>query len=204
MNNYSILRFAGLDLARIRDHSALVIVEVTKEGDNNDDYTNKIITVIDAIEYPHITLDKLAELVKSKYEERKWITLLIDATGFGGLVAYDILKKHMNCMPVIFTNNIKNQMIYNLITLVSNKKIRIPKKYKKLIEQILEQRIITDSSSIKYKHPSNKSDDLFWALCLACFGCKDMLDQPYMKIMHKKFYHQENLYGKYDAIYLRW
>jgi phage FluMu gp28-like protein len=204
MSDNHLLRFAGLDLARIRDHSALVVIEITEDKDNINDSNNKIITVIDAIEYPHMTLDKLAEMIKSKYEKYKWVTLLIDATGFGGAIAYDILRKYMDCKALVFTNNIKNQMVSNLITLVANKKIRIPKEHKRLIEQMLEQRIISDSSSIKYRHPSNKNDDLFWALCLACFACKDMLNQSYMKIASKKFYQQENIYGKYDAIYFRW
>jgi phage FluMu gp28-like protein len=188
-------RFAGLDLARIKDHSALVVVEVSDD---------KIITVTDAIEYPHIPLDRLAEMVKAKYDERKWVVLLIDATGFGGAVAYDILKEHMNCKALTFTNRLKNEMVSNLIMLVTSRRLRIPKEYKRLVEQMLEQRMIAESSSIRYTHPSSKNDDLFWALCMACLACKDILSDIHIRVANKKFYQEENPYGKYHAIRFRW
>ncbi|MEM3092356.1 MAG: hypothetical protein QW776_00430 [Candidatus Nitrosocaldus sp.] len=199
----NVKRFAGLDLARIKDYSALVVIEVNNSIDSSNDDQGKTMTVVDAIEYPHIPLEDVAERIKGKYEEHRWSLLYIDATGFGGAVAYDILAaKNIPCRYIIFTNGMKNEMINNLITLIAGKRLKIPREYDRLIEQLLQQRRIVTSSSVKYEHPVGKHDDLFWALCLACIACKDAMDNEFI-ITSKKFSIKENLYGNYDAIHFR-
>lgn len=196
-SNAHAKRFAGLDLARIKDHSALVVIEV------NSNEQDKIISVVDAIEYPHIPLEDITEGIRGKYDEHRWSLLYIDATGFGGALAYDVLlAKNIPCRCITFTNKVKNDMISNLIVLMAEKRLRIPRAYDRLIEQLLEQRRIVTSSSIKYEHPAGKHDDLFWALCLACFAYRDASDNEFITAS-KKFNMKENLYGNYDAIYFR-
>lgn len=197
------MKFAGLDVARINDYSALVVITVNNSIASNSDSQGKTITVVDAIEYPHIPLEDLAEKIKGKYEEHKWHLLYLDATGFGGAIAYDIFTaKNIPCRYITFTNRMKNEMISNLIALIAGKRLRIPHEYDRLIEQLLQQRIIVTNSSVKYEHPVGKHDDLFWALCLACIAYKDAMNNEFI-ITSKKFSIKENLYGNYDAIYFK-
>lgn len=207
-------RFAGLDLARSRDHSALVVIESeynsiigssseSSISNGSAQPQHRSISVVDAVEYPHLPLEDIAERIRSKYDEHGWSMLYIDATGFGGVLAYDILAaRNVSCRCITFTNRLKNEMINNLIALIAEKRLRIPRVYDRLVEQLLQQRRVVTGSSIRYEHPAGRHDDLFWALCLACLAYRDMMDGGFIAAS-RKFSTRENLYGNYHAIYFR-
>lgn len=62
----------------------------------------------------------------------------------------------------------------------SRKDVKDAQEYDKLIEQLLQQRMIVTNSSTKYEHRLGKHDDLFWTLCLACIAYKDAMSNEFI------------------------
>lgn len=67
ITNSNDMKFAGLDVTRVKDYSAFIVIAVNNSMARSNDCQGETITVVDAIEYPPMPLEDLAERIKSKY-----------------------------------------------------------------------------------------------------------------------------------------
>lgn len=152
--------FGGLDLAKRVDLSAFVLLEY-KNGKLNQ----KGQKTWDGINYKTVVTDILK--IQRKYRMTK---LCVDRSGVGDAVI-EMFTKEIPFEEVITSLPTKLEIINMLHNLFQNNKITI--RDKELYDQVLEQeQHISEAGNILYRHPTNKHDDLFWALGYACYASR--------------------------------
>jgi hypothetical protein len=179
-----MLRTAGFDIARSNDYAALVVGAITE---------NRTYVVEFAYQWPRvkdpnspyygilINGSKISNMqgMVQYYQLYKWTKMGVDATGFGDSMPEALRAKGIPNEAIKITSQWKNDAIQLLKILVHEKRIKIPKEYSDLKTQMLEQMVIQGAPGTtgvaKYAHPSNKHDDLLWALCLALMVARDKL-----------------------------
>lgn len=159
----TITYFGGYDPAKRIDQAAFILLA----------YEDGVLSqagqkVWDRINYAEQGEDILK--IQRKYRMTK---LCFDRTGVGDAVL-ELFSKEIPMEEVITSLPKKIEMINFLHSLFQNKKLVI--KDKVLYEQLMEQeQHITEAGNIQYKHPASKHDDVFWALCYACFAAKGII-----------------------------
>jgi len=114
------------------------------------------------------------ESLHKKYHLRK---MFLDQTGMGN-VFIDMLKaKNLSVEGITLSNPKKVEIIETVIRLMQESRITLPKKgAKELKRQLQEQeRDLTQSGMIRFTHPSNMHDDLFWAFCIGVYGIQRIM-----------------------------
>lgn len=166
--------FAGQDLAKRRDYSALVVLEAT----NNEKLRLVFLKEWDHVDYKTVIAD-----TKRYYRHFYWTKLGVDRSGIGDSVIEEYATE--NAEGIVFTQKAKEEMIEHIILLRQQGKLILPQKgAEKLIQQLEEQeRIISDAGSVKFRHPSSSHDDLLWALALACHVAKQEMEKPLPMVM---------------------
>lgn len=165
----------GQDIGRRRAYTALVIL-VIKEG---------VIYVKDVIQWPHVNFDAFESETISLYKKDNLSLLVIDASGMGEKVLEDYQKAGIRVEGIKFTDQIKSDMLNNLLTLITGKKLKIHPKFTELLRQMkLQQMKPGTSHTPKYTEPSGDFDDQLWALCLACWGAKEYMARPELVIIN--------------------
>jgi hypothetical protein len=164
---------AGLDVAFSNDFMALVIIEEGNDGKirlRNLDTWRKIDW--------HLWKEAMREK-QSKFNI-DWI--YVDQTNNQSVVM-ELQYLGMRVEGVSFTNSAKNDMIRNATKLMVTGELIMPeieriyspkqqKMVRELYLQLEEQEYQHDTVHPKLTHPSNRHDDLLWALCLALYGIK--------------------------------
>lgn len=111
-------------------------------------------------------LDSMEANVKAKGLNKFYV----DATGVGNRLIEELHKRDIGYLTegITFTNAVKEKMAMFLYSNMLQGKIKIPRDYKKLIDQMYSiKRTRTEDGRNRYKHEDGKHDDHFWAFCLA-------------------------------------
>jgi hypothetical protein len=164
------MKLAGLDLARDRDYAAIVVGEIV-EGES-------FLKVLGAKAFPHLPYHELQSEVARIYSERELLKIVIDATNEKAF-AESLSRIGLNIEETHFTAPLKNDMVSYLLILRGQRRLAIPTSgpfIDELRQQMREQERILTTSTIRYQHPEGRHDDLFWALCMMCYGAKPWLE----------------------------
>lgn len=160
--------YAGLDIGKERDYSALAIGSVDRQR----------INIIDVIQFRLGRYPR--QEVRDCYKQYRWARLGVDYTTEKSF-SDELKMEGMRIEEMVFTNNSKNDMIHFLWNLVKEKRITVPARFTELKSQMLEQLRVVTSSHIRYEHPSGRHDDQFWALAICCYTARQLLitDAPH-------------------------
>jgi hypothetical protein len=161
--------FAGQDLAKRRDYSALAVLQCID---------NEILKLVFLREWDHVDYKTVIADTKRYFHSFYWTKLGVDRSGIGDSVIEEYTFE--NAEGIVFTQKAKEEMIEHIILLRQQGKLILPQRgAEKLIQQLEEQeRIISDAGSVKFRHPSSSHDDLLWALALACHVAKQEMEKP--------------------------
>ncbi len=153
------LRFGGIDLAKRIDHSAMIILKwedgiLKQEG-------HKI--------WPHVNYSVVADDVKTINRARPCEMIGFDRSGVGDAASELFDKSEIPLTPIVTTMNTKIDIIH-IVRGLFNKRILQVDRESELPRQISEQEEqVTEAGNLKYSHPPDSHDDLFWALGYACY-----------------------------------
>ena len=166
--------FAGQDLAKRRDFSALAVLQAI----DNDKLRLVYLKEWEHVDYKTVILD-----TKRYYRHFYWTKIGVDRSGIGDSVIEEYAAE--NAEGIVFTQRSKEEMIEHIVLLRQQGKLILPLYgAEKLIQQIEEQeRIISESGGVKFRHPSSSHDDLLWALALACHVAKQEMEKPLPFVM---------------------
>jgi len=150
--------FAGLDIARVADFSALVIL-----GRNEKKWYPVLIKI-----FPHITWPTMLIEIERLYREFHVVEIAADKTSLGqGFIDF-VVAKNMRCANIGFTMASKSQMINHAVKLFQSQELFIPKSgCDEIIKQFGEQMQTDTGVGMRYSHPEGSHDDAFWAFHLA-------------------------------------
>jgi phage FluMu gp28-like protein len=166
--------YAGQDLAKRRDYSALAVLERT-----NDDK----LKLVYLKEWPHVDYKVVIADTKRIYKRFQWYKLGVDRSGIGDSIIEEYYNEYAE--GIVFNAKTKEEMIEYIILLRQQGRLILPKHgAEELIHQLGEQeRILSDAGTVKFRHPSGRHDDLLWALALACYVAKEEMEKPAPFIM---------------------
>jgi len=170
--------FAGQDLAKRRDYSALVVLQAIN---------NEKLRLVYLKEWEHVDYKTVIADTKIYFQHFYWTKLGVDRSGIGDSIIEEYAAE--NAEGIVFTQKSKEEMIEHILLLRQKGKLILPLKgAEKLINQIEEQeRIISEAGTIKFRHPSGSHDDLLWALALACHVAKEEMKKPIPMIMTRSY-----------------
>lgn len=183
---------AGLDVGFSGDFMALVIVE-----ESGDKIRLVHLATWRGFEWHQWKLD-----MKLKQEKFDIYKIFVDKTS-NQTVEYELNDIGMRAEGVLFTHSKKEDMIRNMTSLISSRKLVMPKlsrvisiKQKEILSELLaqirEQEYTHTTSNPKLGHPVGRHDDLLWALCLALYG---MVHQTPVEPMIMSFDHDDIPYN---------
>lgn len=153
------LRFGGLDLAKRIDHSAMIMLK----------WDGGILKQEGHLIWPHVNYSKVAEDVKQINRKKPCEMIGFDRSGVGDAASELFDKSEIPLNPIVTTMNTKIDIIH-IIRGLFDKRILQVDKMSELPRQISEQEEqVTDAGNLKYSHPPDSHDDLFWALGYACY-----------------------------------
>ena len=155
--------FGGYDPAKRADQAAFVLLR----------YEDGVLEQAGQKTWDQIDYKEQAEDLLKIQQKYRMTKVCFDRTGVGDAVS-ELFSREIPMEEVITSLPKKIEMINFLHGLFQNKKLII--KDKVLYDQMMEQeQHITDAGNIQYRHPVSKHNDVFWALCYACFAAKGMI-----------------------------
>ena len=168
--------YAGLDLGKLQDHSALAIIQreadtlklvYTREFPLNTSYTEVIATAARANHQFHLQ------------------QLLVDQTGIGEPILEALNEQSIPAEGATLTQDTKTEILTNLKLTMEQQRIAIP--YDKAIcQQINDQQYAyTGNGKLTFTHPQNTHDDQLWALALAAQAARTA-PQPKFWVIAKR------------------
>jgi len=175
--------FAGLDLGRVQDYSALVVIEQTKESK----YVLRHLKIFEhgtsyasVIGYVKTLQDRWGGFSKIR----------VDSTS-QDYVVEDMTKSEIeNCEGVRFSAPRKQEMASLLKQRMTNNQFWYPyftwqKPYpgEWVTELNVERFELRKDGSIALNHPSGTHDDAFWACALALFSTVELTPEPFIQVI---------------------
>lgn len=156
----------GLDLGRVVDPSALVVLDPSR--------CQIIHSEIRPLKEKHDVGAKYAAALASRYGS----ALVIDSTGgaTGGKVSRqdvhvkEYRKAYPNLHEVYITQAVKINLIHSLSLMIEQHKIIIPEENEQLIQQLKSYEYKYKSGNFVFSGPDGHEDDLVMALALALHG----------------------------------
>lgn len=160
-----IQRFAGLDLAKRVDHSALAILRMKYSKELGHNYLYQEAHQM----WPHINYKIVAADCWKIFNKYPWEMLGFDRSGVGDAAQELFDVQALNMQEIITTMERKKDIIKIIKGLFEMKKLVVDSE-SEIKQQILEQEtIISNAGNELYQHPPRRHDDLFWALGYACY-----------------------------------
>jgi len=166
--NSSAYYYCGFDIGRRNDLSVITVIE--KLGDKFFLRLQKI--------FENTLFNTQKEYLINLINRFNIIKTAIDETGIGMQLAEDItgLFGYNKIMPVYFTNRIKEELAYNMLTCFQDKTIIIPNNYNLKEDLHSVQKTIKNNSTIYFEVNDiniKGHADRFWSLALALFAAKN-------------------------------
>ena len=160
--------YAGLDLGKLRDYSALAVVE--KSG---RELTLRFLKVFE-LNTPYLGRGSVSEAVLRAHEELGLVRLAMDRSGVGEAV-YEVLVEELGpsvLLGVKFTSERKSELLSGLKALMEAGRLELP--YDRLLIRQLGciRQEMTPSGKLKLAHEPGGHDDAVIALALACWAAR--------------------------------
>jgi len=155
--------YAGLDLGKLQDHSALAIVQ--READT--------LKLVYTHEFPlETTYTKVINTVTRANQKFHLQKTLVDQTGIGEPVLEELQAQDITAEGAKLTQQTKTEILTHLKLTMEQHNIAIPYD-KRLCQQINDQQYAyTRNGKLTFNHPPNTHDDQLWALALAAYATK--------------------------------
>ncbi len=157
--------YAGLDLGKHNDHSALVIIK-TENNQQNLIHTKQF-----PLNTPYASVIGYVKTLNDRWQTINKI--LVDQSGVGDYVTEDMQNAGLtNTEGITFTLETKQEMAQHLKQQMIQKQLRFPYDSELIAELNLEQYELTKDGKTKFNHPQGTHDDRFWALALATYATR--------------------------------
>jgi len=145
----------GVDLAKYQDYTVIVVLDVTEEPYKLAEFCrlNRVLYE-DAIN----TINE----IQAKYNA----PVYLDATGVGDPVS----ERVRACVPFVFTQKTKSELLHNLLLALEQKKILLPTSNTVLRDELRFFRRVKSGSGVKLEAQTGYHDDCVMALALALRG----------------------------------
>ncbi len=156
--------YAGLDLGKLQDHSALAIIQ-------KDAYTLKLVYTHDfPLETTYTQVIATTTRANTQFHLQK---LLADQTGIGEPILEELQNQGItNATGAKLTQEAKTEILTHLKLTMEQQRLAIPYD-KRLCQQINDQQYAyTKNGKLTFSHPQNTHDDQLWALALAVYAAK--------------------------------
>ena len=177
-NNISY--YAGIDLGRKNDQTAIAIIGKVKQ----EYFLVDIKTMVD-VPYQE-QFDKILE-IQNRYQAKK---IFVDSSGLGGPIAEQLNKVDKRFQPHQFTNTAKNRLFETFKDGVLSKKLFFSNKYINLLasELNLVSKVISDSGQVRYQQNrvGNSHADVLIATMLAYLAGYDSQASYSMPMTYKR------------------
>lgn len=144
----------GVDLGSQQDWTRIVAIEAWS-GECHGAWGGR------GMPYP-VVVRQLVEIHR-KWGGRAWV----DATGLGSPVVDDIRQAGVPCVPVVFTAQLKRDLVQSLRIAIARQHVRFPQDPVLLGEMQMYRMGRTPSGMPTYSAPPRKHDDFVTALMLA-------------------------------------
>ncbi|HSV48766.1 MAG TPA: phage terminase large subunit [Candidatus Acidoferrales bacterium] len=156
--------FAGLDLGKLQDHSALAIIQ------KQDDTYKLVYSYQFPLQMPYTEVINTLIRADEKFCFKK---LLTDQTGLGEPILENLKEQGLNCAEgEKFSQDTKTELLTNLKLIMEQNQLAIPYN-KNLCQQINDQQFsYSKNGKLSFNHPPNSHDDMLWALALAVYAAK--------------------------------
>jgi phage FluMu gp28-like protein len=159
--------FAGLDVGRDHDLTALTIVAV-RDG---------VAWVVKTLTCKRTDFRSQKAMIRDARTAFKWDKLHIDQTGIGRQLAEELAEEfgRYEAVPVTFTNQIKADLVTRTLRWFRDEKVRLPhgaEGDQLAAETIACRRQVTTAGNVTYDIPRTGKGhgDRFWSLTLALWG----------------------------------
>jgi hypothetical protein len=155
--------FAGLDLGKLQDHSALAIVQREAE-------TLKLVYTHEfPLETPYTQVIAHTTRANTQFKLQK---LLTDQTGIGEPILENLQTEGTTAEGAKLTQDTKTEILTHLKLTMQQNRLAIPYD-KQLCQQINDQQYAyTKTEKLTFSHPPKTHDDQLWALALAVYAAK--------------------------------
>ena len=176
----NITYYAGIDLGRKNDQTAIAIIGKVKQ----EYFLVDIKTMVD-VPYQE-QFDKILE-IQNRYQAKK---IFVDSSGLGGPIAEQLNKVDKRFQPHQFTNPAKNRLFETFKDGVLSKKLFFSNKYINLLasELNLVSKVISDSGQVRYQQNrvGNSHADVLIATMLAYLAGYDSQASYSMPTTYKR------------------
>jgi phage terminase large subunit-like protein len=172
--------FAGLDLGKLQDHSALAIVQREAE-------TLKLVYTHEfPLETPYTQVIAATTRANTQFKLQK---LLADQTGIGEPILEELQTEGIKAEGAKLTQENKAEILTHLKLTMQQQRLALPYD-KRLCQQINDQQYAySKSGKLSFSHPPNTHDDQLWALALAVYAAKTE-QHPKLWVIPKR--HRQN------------
>ena len=156
--------YAGLDLGKLQDHSALAIIQ-------KDQDTLKLVYHHQfPLQMPYTEVINTLTRADEKFRFQK---LLADQSGIGEPVLENMQEQGITCAQgAKLTQDAKTELLTHLKLAMEQHRLAIPYN-KQLCQEINDQQYqYTKNGKLTFNHPPNTHDDMLWALALAVYAAK--------------------------------
>jgi hypothetical protein len=155
--------YAGLDLGKLQDHSALAIIQ--KDADR--------LKLVYAHEFPLQTpYTEVINTVIRANQKFHFKKALIDQTSIGEPVLEELHNQGVNAEGAKLTQDAKTEILTHLKLTMEQQRLALPYD-RRLCQQINDQQYAyTRNGKLTFNPPPNTHDDQLWALALATYAAK--------------------------------
>lgn len=156
--------YAGLDLGKLQDHSALAIIQ------KNADTLKLVYNHEFPLQTTYTEVINTAARANTRFHLQK---LLADQTGIGEPVLEELQRQGIgNAEGAKLTQDAKTEILTHLKLAMEQQRLALPYD-KRLCQQINDQQYAyTRNGKLSFSHPPNTHDDQLWALALAVYAAK--------------------------------
>ena len=167
--------YAGLDLGKLQDHSALAIIQ-------KDTDTLKLVYNHEfPLETSYTQVIATTARTNQKFQLQKTV---VDQTGIGEPILEELQNQNVNTEGAKLTQDTKTEILTHLKLTMEQQRLAIPYD-KRICQQINDQQYAyTRNGKLTFTHPPNTHDDQLWALALAVYAAKNT-DTPKLWIIAK-------------------
>jgi len=153
----------GVDLAKYQDYTVITVLDITMTP----------YRIVEWYRYrSRLYGDIVAQVnnLQSKYAAKVYL----DATGVGDPVAEQV----QDCVPFVFTQRSREELISNLMIQVEQKKLLLPTSNTTIRDELRFFRRVRRGMNVRPEAPEGRHDDCVMSLALACWAVKSGMQTP--------------------------
>ncbi len=156
--------YAGLDLGKLQDHSALIVIQKT------EDHQKVVYAYQFPLQTPYTEVINYLTAANNRFQFKKLYT---DQTGLGEPILESLQAAGLKTAEgITLTQDTKTELLTHLKLLMEQNQLAISYN-KNLCQQINDQQYsYSKNGKLTFDHPPNSHDDMLWALALAAYAAK--------------------------------